>query len=175
MQTDQSAQPQLPPMTPSQEGAAYGAALAAMNRPSGVQTRRAGDYEIALAVEQAEGLWFPDGGDVTWQEPGEANAHVEVAVRDAADGRFLPGLTISVTIAAADGTTVGTQDLPFLWHPWLYHYGRNWTLPASGDYEFRVRVAAPSFPRHDHKNGYRYARPVEASFRQHVDVGQKRS
>lgn len=188
--TDQLAarpQPTMPPMTPSEEstpaqldlgrqqGDAYGAALQGMNEESGADVRRAGEYEVAIVVENAEGMWHLDSDELHWVEPGDANAHVEVAVRDAADGRFIPGLTVTVTLTGPDGAEVGTRQQPFLWHPWLYHYGRNWRVPGEGDYRVRVQIAPPTFMRHDRVNGQRYALPVEVEFTRHITPGQQGS
>lgn len=114
-------------------------------------------------------------GNLVWQEPSSENAHIEVAVRDAADGRFVPGLTISVTVTQSDGNTVGTHEQPFIWHPWLYHYGLNWEVPGEGDYKIHVRIDPPGFMRHDHENGKRYAEAVEVEFDRHIKPGQKRA
>jgi hypothetical protein len=97
-------------------------------------------------------------------------------VRDAADHRFVPQLEVWVTVVGGDGQHVGTARQPFLWHPWLFHYGRNWTLPGSGHYAIHVHIAAANFPRHDKINGRRYAMPVDVAFEDvTVEVGQKRS
>lgn len=177
--------PTMPPMTASEEsteaqlevarkqGEAYAAALHGMNEESGAQTQRAREYEVAVVVEEAEGMWQPQGGELQWMSPTEENAHVEVAVRDAADGRFVPGLTVRVTIATADGQPVGSHEQPFLWHPWLYHYGLNWRVPEEGDYRITVRIEPPTFGRHDHNNGKRFAQPVEVGFTRHITPGQK--
>ncbi len=148
------------------QGETYGEALAAMDdeSTSGLHTRRVGEYVIGVAVEEAEGMWLARDGRLVWQDPESENCHVEVAVRSAADGRFLPGLRVTVTLFDSDGREVGTEEQPFLWHPWLYHYGRNWTVPASGTYRVRVRIEPPSFARHDHENGQRFADPVEVDF-----------
>lgn len=179
--------PKMPPMQESEEstleqlalaraqGDAYASALGAMDKESGADMRRAGEYEVAIVVENAEGMWQPRDGGLHWMEPDEENAHVEVAVRDAADGRFVPGLTVTVTLTGSDGTTVGTHEQPFIWHPWLYHYGRNWQIPGEGDYRIRVQIAPPAFMRHDHNNGKRYAQPVEVEFMRHIKPGQKRA
>nr|MDQ6925353.1 iron transporter [Candidatus Eremiobacteraeota bacterium] len=53
----------------------------------------------------------------------------------------------------------------FLWHPGLYHYGKNLEVPGDGRYTLLVEIAAPSFPRHDKKNGRRYAEAVTVEFR----------
>lgn len=141
---------------------------------SGVISQRAGDYEVAIAIEEAEGMWMPEGGELVWRDPTEENCHVEVCVRDGADGRFVPGLEVHVTLVGPDGREVGTHEQPFLWHPWLYHYGRNWTIPGEGAYTVRVRVEAPRFMRHDHENGRRYAEPVEVEFADvEIEPGRK--
>jgi hypothetical protein len=175
----------LPPMKPSEEstaeqlelarrqGAAYAEALEAMNRESGAQRQRAGDVEIAVVVENAEGMWMRHGDELRWENPRDENAHVEVAVRDAVDGRFIPGLSVSVTLTAPDGREVGTYTQPFLWHPWLYHYGQNWIVPGEGEYRVRVKIAPPDFMRHDYENGNRYAAPIEAEFTVPIKPGQK--
>lgn len=155
------------------QGDAYGEALEAMDEESGATKQRAGDYEIAVVIEKAEGMWMPKDGDLVWQEPTVENAHVEVAVRDAADGRFIPGLSVTVTLHAPDGSEVGTHEQPFIWHPWIYHYGRNWTVPGEGDYKVHVHVAPPTYMRHDHENGRRYVKPVDADFTISVKPDQK--
>jgi Fe2+ transport protein len=148
------------------QGEALQRALDAMDEESdsGVRMERAGDYEIGVAVEEAEGMWHRRDGDLVWENPEEENCHVEVCVRDAADGRFVPGLDVHVTLLDADGSELGTERQPFLWHPWLYHYGRNWQVPGHGTYRIRVRVDPPSFMRHDHGNGRRYLEPVTVEF-----------
>ncbi len=155
------------------EGAAYGRALAAMAQQAEVRTQTAGQYEVSLVAEPAEGLYQVTGGKPAWTEPGDANAHLEVAVRDAGDGRFVPGLTISLALQAPDGSPVATQTMPFVWHPWLYHYGLNWTVPGAGDYTATVRIEPPDFARHDQQNGDRYADPVELTFSIPITPGQK--
>ncbi len=69
-----------------------------------------------------------------------------------------------LTVVGPDGQEVGTERMPQLWHPWLYHYGRNWTVPGDGTYTLRVRIDPPTFPRHDKENGKRYAEAVEVEF-----------
>lgn len=106
------------------QGDAFGEALQAMNKESGATVQRASEYEIAVVIEDAEGMWVPKNGSLDW-------------------------------------------------HPWIYHYGRNWAVPGKGDYKVHVRVEAPTFPRHDHENGRRYTEPVEADFTISVEPAQK--
>jgi uncharacterized protein involved in high-affinity Fe2+ transport len=175
-----------PPMVPSDEstkeqlqlatkqGDAYNAALQGMDEESGADIKSAGEYEIALVVEDAEGMYHLESeGDLVWKEPESENCHVEVAVRDAADGRFIPGLEVSVTLTSSDGTTIGTHEQPFLWHPWIFHYGRNWEVPDEGDYTVDIHIEPATFMRHDHKNGKRFASAVDVSFDRHIKTGKK--
>lgn len=125
---------------------------------------RAGDYLVGYAVEEAEGMYELRDGELVWQEPEEENLHVEVSVRDGADGRLVPGLEIHATLVGPDGEEVGTHRQPFVWHPWIHHYGRNWVVPGDGRYTLKVRIDPPDFPRHDRKNGKRYAETVTVEF-----------
>jgi hypothetical protein len=180
---------QRPPMQPSDEateeqlklaqaqGDAYVKALQEMTqREAHGGEREAGEYIVGYAVEDAEGMYHQHDGKLMWMEAGEENAHIEIAVRDGADNRFIPGLTVQVTVVDAQGKEVGTHVQEFLWHPWLYHYGRNWRLPGDGEYTLRVRIEAPEFMRHDKTNGKRFAEPVEVEFSKvKIKTGQKKS
>ena len=125
-----------------------------------------GEYIIAVAQEEAEGLYhLRDDGEFEWMEPDdEENCHLEVAVADAADGRFIPELSVQVTLAAHDDGEVGPVDMDLLWHPGLYHYGENVHLPGDGAYDVKVTVEPPTFRRHDEVNGDRYGEPVTVLF-----------
>jgi hypothetical protein len=76
----------------------------------------------------------------------------------------VPAVGVSATLAARDGTEVGPFDLPLLWHPMLYHCGRNVTVPADGEYTLRIRIDPPAFMRHDEVNDKRFLDPVEVAF-----------
>jgi hypothetical protein len=85
-------------------------------------------------------------------------------VADAADGRFFPALDVHVDVEQ-EGRRFVSTDLPFLWHPFLHHYGINARLPGEGPYDVTVRIAPPIYMRHDPINGKRYAEPVTARFK----------
>jgi hypothetical protein len=123
--------------------------------------QEAGHYRIGYAVEEAEGMYKWTDGGLVWHDPGEENVHVEVSVRDASDGRFVPGVRVFVTLVDPDGNEVGTHEQHLLWHPMIYHYGRNWVVPADGKYTLGVRVEPPTFMRHDEVNGKRFTESVE--------------
>jgi len=149
------------------QGDAYRRTLEHMSRDIAQRgaVQLAGDYAVGYAVEQAEGLYRMRDGGLVWEEPEEGeNLHVEVVVMDGADGRFLPGLEVTATVLDEQGREIGTHRQPFLWHPYLFHYGRNWALPDQDEYTLRVRVEPPGYPRHDRVNGRRYAEPVEVEF-----------
>lgn len=184
-QTNVTPKPTMPPMKASGEstedqlklatkqGEAYAEAMKGMDKESGAHIARAVEHEVALVVEEAEGMWHMHNGELTWQEPEGENAHIEAAVRDAADGRFIPGLTVTVTVVDPLGKNLGSHEQPFLWHPWLYHYGRSWQVPGEGDYTVHVKIDPPTFMRHDHENGKRFTSPVEVEFTRHIKPGQK--
>ena len=171
--SDESTQQQL--QLAKEQGQAFQhAAETLIKQVAHGETRRVGDYLLAWSVEEAEGLYHRQDGHFEWEEPPDKNAHVEIIVCDGADGRFIPELDVTVTLIDPSGKELGTHRQPFLWHPWVYHYGRNWTVPREGDYQLRVRVDAPNFPRHDKKNGRRYAEPVEVTFDTvHIKPGRK--
>ncbi len=179
---------QKPPMQASDEatseqldlarkqGDAYVEALNTMVKKEaddGGETK-AGNYVVAYAVEKAEGMYMLKDGSLEWVEPTDENLHVEVSVRDGADNRFIPGLYVKATLIDAEGNEVGTHQQPFIWHPWLFHYGRNWKVPGDGSYTLRVHIDPADYMRHDKKNGKRYAEPVEVEFSDvQVKTGQK--
>lgn len=126
----------------------------------------AGDYIVAFAQERAEGMYHLKDGKLEWIEaPSDMNCHMEIAVADATDNRFIPYLDIDCTLSK-DGKEVVSFKPDFLWHPGLYHYGKDLKLPdGDGIYDIRVAVAAPTFPRHDKTNGKRFAEPVTVEFK----------
>lgn len=127
-------------------------------------TQVIGDYLVGYAIEDAEGMYRLEDGRLTWHNPDQENAHVEVVVCDAADGRFIPGLHVTATMVSPSGDVLGPYGQELVWHPMLYHYARNWTLPEDGEYTLRVHVDPPTFMRHDEVNGRRFTEPVDAEF-----------
>jgi len=124
----------------------------------------AGQYIVGYAVEEAEGMYMWEDGKLVWHDPEEENLHVEIAVCDASDGRFVPALTVTGTLVDPDGNELGTHEHPLLWHPMIYHYGMNWTVPSDGEYTLKVHIEPPQFHRHDEINGCRFAEPVDVTF-----------
>lgn len=174
-----SEQNRLPPREPSDEadsqqlemakaeGDAYLKSLEYMVKDvaDAGDTQRAGDYLVGFAQERAEGMYMLQReGQLEWDEPEDENCHLEVAVADAADGRFIPYLTVHATLTPENGEAVGPVEIPFVWHPGVYHYGRNLKVPGDGRYDLQIRIEPPTFMRHDEVNGKRYAEAVEVTF-----------
>jgi hypothetical protein len=60
--------------------------------------QEAGHYHICYALEEAERMYEWTGGELVWRNPGDENVKVEVSVRDASDGRFVPGVRVFATL-----------------------------------------------------------------------------
>ena len=123
-----------------------------------------GEMIVALAIEPAEGMYEWNDGALEWLEPGEQNVHIEVSARDATDNRFIPGLKVHIRVIDGEGQPRADATLPMLWHPWLYHYGSNFTLPTGESLRVEIEIEAPQFPRHDEKNGMRYTEDMFVRF-----------
>src|SRR6185295_11504947 len=124
------------------------------------------DYIVAYAQERAEGMYhLGPGGKLKWMEPPKnSNCHLEVSVSDAADRRFIPYLAVTATLFPTKGKKIGPFKIPFVWHPGLYHYGRNIHMPGDGVYRLVIEIDPAEFMRHDKENGRLYARRVVAEF-----------
>jgi hypothetical protein len=143
-------------------GEAFGQLLAGVASDS--DERYCGDYRIGYAVGPAEGAYEWSATELVWREPGNQNLHVAVTVRDAGDGRFVPGLRVLVTVIDPLGRVLGTREHPLLWHPMIYHYGSNWQVGSNGPHSLRVEVEPPRFRRADMVNGGRLATPARVQF-----------
>lgn len=126
-------------------------------------TKGADDYAVGFVQEEAEGMYRLAGeGELAREGPDEESGHLEVAVADAADHRFVPHLDVRATLVPANGgEAVGPFEVPFLRHPGLFYYGRNVEVPGDGEYTLRIEVDPPTFVRHDEDNGNRYAEAAE--------------
>lgn len=121
------------------------------------------DVIVAFAVTDATGMYVQNAEtDLAWKEPDNANAHLIIAVMDAADNRFLPYLDIDATVFSPEDEQ--EFDVPFVWHPYMFHYGRNVEIPENTPIDIRIHVDTPTFDRHDRRQGDRYTSPVEVVF-----------
>jgi hypothetical protein len=147
------------------QGDAYAQAAAhLLSEASGLGAEcRVGGYRIGYVARVEAGTDPPGGGC----EHGDIEAgmvSLGVIVRDAADGRFVPGLQVVVTILAANGSELGCHTHPLLWHPVVHQYARDWALPRV--VPLRVRVSIVSTPHVQRSRIYadRLADSVEIEF-----------
>lgn len=134
------------------------------------------DYIISLACENAEGMYMYNNlRKLHWMipEPSE-NQHVEIVVQDKDDKRFLPGLEVFCKLLDEDKKVVANLHIPFIWHPFLFHYGMNTSIPKEGKYRAEVTIQKPSFHRHDEEVGKRYEKDVTVTLGPvHLKPGRK--
>ena len=135
-----------------EEGDAIDGPLSGMLRSADVSGSqvRSGDYKVAVVVQAARGTWEARNGHLSYDSPnGNIGpiAHLDVSIRDATTGRFIPGLKVRATILDSRRREIDTYLMPFTWHPWMNHYGLNVPVPGKGRYTVRIRADAPAFRR----------------------------
>jgi hypothetical protein len=152
------------------EGDVIDRPLAALLRGSDVSGSqvRSGDYKVTVLVHEARGYWDARGGKLSFIDPNSSvgpTAHLDVIVRDATTGRFVPGLKVRATILNSRKKEVDTYLMPFMWHPWANHYGLSVPVPGAGRYTVRVRTDAPAFRRYGSTALKKFSRSVDVSVR----------
>lgn len=123
-----------------------------------------GDYRFSYRVGPAKGLYEFSAGTLEWIEPKDENVHLDVFVHDARDGRFVPGLSMNVTLLDAKGGRAASTHLPFVWDPQEHHYGANVKVEQSGAYVLQIHVFPATFARAGKEEGTRYVADVDAQF-----------
>lgn len=109
--------------------------------------RRAGGYWIGYIVQPADDERERDA-DRAASSAARGIVRIGVTIRDAADGRFVPGLDVTVTITDAEGREVGSHDHPLTWDVVAHHYAHEWAVPP-GRAAMRVVISLPSADRQD--------------------------
>lgn len=124
----------------------------------------AGGFQLAYLLEKPKGYYQLSNGQMQWHEPTE-DAFLSLVVRDGYDGRPISGLQIKASLLRQNGEPVFEKEqFAFGWHPLLHRYGKNITIPEDGTYTLKVKIAPPTFWRHDPVNGDRFADTVRADF-----------
>ncbi|CAN5160700.1 hypothetical protein BH11PAT1_BH11PAT1_5710 [soil metagenome] len=144
------------------QGQTYQVALEKMKEDDVHASKEVDDYIVSLACEDAEGMYmYDDLGKLSWMIPHQGeNQHVEIVVQDKDDLRFLPGLEVSCKLIDEEDTVVADLKIPFIWHPFLFHYGINCIIPKAGKYRAEVFIKKPEFHRHDEEVGKRFEHDV---------------
>ena len=144
------------------QGDVYALALDEMKDEDGNASTEADDYIISIACEDAEGMYmYNEKGDLEWMIPEKGvNQHFEVVVQDKDDKRFIPGLEIYAKLLDKSKNVVAEMIVPFIWHPFLFHYGINCRILTAGTYFAELKIKKPSFHRHDETYGKRYGKDV---------------
>jgi hypothetical protein len=143
------------------QGDTYALALVEMQEEDVHASVEIEDYIISIACEDAEGMYMYNDGKLEWMIPHEGdNQHFEVVVQDKEDKRFIPGLEVHATLFDEHKKEVAKMEVPFIWHPFLFHYGINCKIPKAGKYTAEIFIKKPSFHRHDEEVGNRYANDV---------------
>ena len=156
------------------QGKAYSDALDYMKSIDNHAEKEVDDYIISLASEEAEGTYQLEGDKLKWNTPKEGyNTHLEIVVRDKKDKRFIPGLEIKGKVYDEDKNVIIDTDFPFLWHPFLLHYGAFFKIPKSGTYTVEVSIPAPKFHRHDEIKGKRYEKDVKVEIEIEMETGRE--
>ena len=143
------------------QGDTYSLALDEMKEEDISASAEVEDYIISLACEDAEGMYMDNKKGLAWMIPQpEENLHVEVVVQDKADKRFIPNLDVYCKLFDKEKKEISSLHIPFIWHPFLFHYGMNTTIPQKGLYTVEITIKKPLFHRHDQTYGMRYRNDV---------------
>jgi len=144
------------------QGNTYSLALDEMKDEDANASVKVDDYLISIACENAEGMYMYNvKGNLEWMIPKRGdNQHFEVVVQDKDDKRFIPALEIQAELLDENKKVAAEMIVPFIWHPFLFHYGINCKIPKAGKYYAKVQIKKPSFHRHDETYGKRYKKDV---------------
>ena len=147
------------------QGDTYALALDEMKEEDVSASIQVDDYIISLACEDAEGMYMYNSKDtLAWMIPEKSdNQHFEVVVQDKDDKRFIPGLEIHAQLLGENKKIVAEMVVPFIWHPFLFHYGTNCKIPKAGKYYAKIHIKKPPFHRHDEVYGKRYKKDVSVT------------
>lgn len=147
------------------QGITYSLALDEMKGEASHASVEIEDYIISVACENAEGMYmYSSSGKLHWMVPEKKdNQHFEVSVQDKDDKRFIPSLEVNAQILDENKKMVTKMEVPFIWHPFLFHYGVNCSIPKKGTYYAVIEIKKPAFHRHDQTYGKKYEKDVSVT------------
>ena len=99
-------------------------------------------------VEPAEGWFELKRGKQSWRAPARGETHhIEIVPIEAATGRLVPQVPVTLEVLDAQGKRVARSALrPY--YAEFFHYAENFSLPAADDYTLKATVGAPALRRH---------------------------
>ncbi|SBW22224.1 hypothetical protein FDG2_2319 [Candidatus Protofrankia californiensis] len=113
---------------------------------------RTGPWRIAYVVEPAESWYEGNGGQQALRRPAAGETHhIEIIPVEAATGRIVPNVPITLAVVNDKGAVVDEKTLNF-YYTEFFHYADNFTIPQDGSYTLRATVGVPAFFRHGMEN-----------------------
>ncbi|KLL09933.1 MULTISPECIES: hypothetical protein [Protofrankia] len=107
-----------------------------------------GPWRIAYIVEPAESWYEGNSGQQVLRKPAAGETHhIEIISIEAATGRIVPNIPITLAVVDDKGTVVDEKALNF-YYAEFFHYANNFTVPQDGSYTLRATVGIPTFFRH---------------------------
>src|SRR5205823_2008156 len=80
------------------------------------------------------------------------------------DGRFIPAVSVAVSLIDEVGKVVGAGEQSLVWDPLAHQYGRNWQVHGAGPHSMCVRIEPPSRVQSDDVAPGQLMRPLEVEF-----------
>lgn len=107
-----------------------------------------GEWEVSYIVEAAEPWFEQRGGSQELRPPAEGETHhIEIIPTEAATGRVVPDVPVTLEVLDESGEVVASEELAF-YASTFFHYAENFEIPEEGNYTLRATLDAPDFRRH---------------------------
>ena len=107
-----------------------------------------GEWEVSYIVEAAEPWFEQRGGTHEFRSPaGGETHHIEIIPTEAATGRIVPDVPVTLEVLDESGEVVASEELAF-YASTFFHYAENFVIPEEGTYTLRATLEAPGFRRH---------------------------
>ncbi len=120
--------------------------------------KRVDDYILIAYVENSEGSYIKESdGKLDWNDPEKYGLqHFGIIIQDRDDKRFVPYLDVIIRVYDKGGDLITEAKAPFIWHPFVYHYGFDTPIENDGEYYIEVTVKSPKFDRAHRSLGKKY-------------------
>jgi len=124
--------------------------------------KKTDDYIVTVAFGATEGMYeMQTDKSLEWVTPeGYGFVHMSVVIQDRDDKRFVPNLEVFVRLYDNDNKLITESEAPFLWNPYVFHYGMDLTIPEEGNYTAEVTIKRPDFNRQNKDHGNKYTNDV---------------